>query len=229
MEREVVEEFKTALQKTQGFRDSLALVEQGQLNPILNCWLVRSGYLWMMSHGYCMTAVKIIAQRRWQRRWHSTAYILMEHNDEEILDAAEQRGLDVRQWNAATLAKVLVFYPAAKWLSARVNIEEKILAEPQNHECWRLIWRNRFNGDMLAALAAANYSELLAHVLCGCRALWSVKKVAARVEKAQLLANNGALLRLLLRHKYMRAQKIKILRQHGFSQSDFVSIGIQIN
>ena len=224
MEREVVEEFKTALQKTQGFRDSLALVEQGQLNPILNRWLVCSGYQWMMSHSYSMTAVEIIAQRR----WHGAAHTLMEYNDEEILDAAEQRELDVRQWNAATLAKVLVFYPAAKWLSARVNIEEKILAEPQNHECWRRIWRNRFNGDMLAALAAANYSELLAHVLCGCGALWSVKKVAARVEKAQLLANNGALLRLLLRHKYMRAQKIKILRQHGFSQSDFVSIGLPV-
>jgi hypothetical protein len=226
MEREVVEEFKTALQKTRGFRDSLALVEQGQLNPILNCWLVRSGYQWMMQYSYCMTAVEIIAQRR----WHAVAvHTLMEHNDEEILDAAEQRGLEVRQWNAATLAGALVFCSATKWLSTRVNIEEKILAEPRNHECWRRIWRNRFNGDILKALAAANYSELLAHILRAYERVWSVKKAAAHIKKAQLLANSGALLHLMLRHKYRRAQKIKILRQHGFSQSDFVSIGIQIN
>jgi hypothetical protein len=215
--------------------DGIALIKRVETEgtPQLCKWLRECGHDWMMNEKNCGSRMRLVAiamlsnfANASKKRDKKMLELIV--NDEMgliCLDIAEKRGLNVRRWGTSLLVNSLASEKVLTWLNERIDVTAKLLASDWDEE-WSGWYLKRVR--ILCCLSRTGNNELLVKILSKTRGEICQTELRELVTlgREKCLADNGALLRLALKHKHMRAQKIKILRQHGFSQSDFASIGL---
>lgn len=233
-----VDQFKRAAFAISDSDEGFALVELAKNGtPQLHEWLQTDGYIWMMNNSHCSSRMQpaafMVRHKNFanvdEKRDKLLLRLVINHNSLICLNIAEKRGLDVRLWSTLLLVYSLACADTLAWINERVDVTAKLLASS-----WDKQWRGWYEGryKIFYNLCETGNNRLLTKILMKSRGdinLSELKKLAS-MGRDKCLADNGALIHVVLkRRKHMRAKKIKTLRRCGFSQSDLVSIGIQIN
>lgn len=216
--------------------EGIALIKRVEMEGTsqLREWLRECGHDWMMNEKNCGSRMRLVAIvmlsnfANASKKRDKKMLELIVNNDEEgliCLDIAEKRGLNVRRWGTSLLVNSLASEKVLTWLNERVDVTAKLLASDWDEE-WSGWYLKRVR--ILCCLSRTGNNKLLVKILSKTRGEICQTELRELVTlgREKCLADNGALIHIVLKTNYMRAQKIKILRQRGFSQSDFASIGL---
>jgi hypothetical protein len=223
--------FVKLIESAQTARDGYLLLDRAEKEgtPELIEWLRTCSVRWALVTNQHLREVMFLAQYpKWNNQDMVRYLTLCEFNDNELLDQAEARGLDVTKWSGQLCVAAMSYSTTIEWLNRRIDVRSRVSPISLHSPFWYEPLEEP--ESTLESLAMINYPEPMANVArhMKCLSVYYVKDTIMEfIKREHCLANNGALLRVLMKEKRSRRGMRKMLATHlKLTPSDFASAGL---